>query len=225
MNRAILTIDDFPSQNTPAIVDYLSEHGITALFFAVGQNVEQHCAEAQYAIEKGMLVGNHSYSHPAFSSLSLRECIEEIEKCEQILNELFARSGVPRRHKLFRFPYGDKGGTNKDALQYYLRNQGFSKLSDVQIPYPWWKEYHLDQDIDTFWTFDFEEYALSREDIWKKMHDPFPKTGAALFGEGNRHFLLMHAFDETEKKLPEYYRLLIDHLLENGCVFDTPKFI
>ena len=78
MNTALLTIDDVPSRNTPAIVDYLNRHGIQAVLFATGENVEKHYEEACYALRHGMIVGNHSYSHPAFSSLPLVQCIEEI---------------------------------------------------------------------------------------------------------------------------------------------------
>lgn len=82
MNSALLTIDDFSSKNTPKIVDCLKEKGIKAIFFAIGVNVERYYEEAIYAVKNGMIVGNHSYSHPAFSSLTLQECIDEIEKCE-----------------------------------------------------------------------------------------------------------------------------------------------
>lgn len=37
MNSALLTIDDIASKNTPAIVDYLNEKRIKAIFFATGQ--------------------------------------------------------------------------------------------------------------------------------------------------------------------------------------------
>ena len=30
---------------------------------------------------------------------------------------------------------------------------------------------------------------------------------------------------KTEEMLPEYYKQFIDHLLENGIVFDEPKFL
>ena len=80
MNSALLTIDDIASKNTPAIVDYLNEKRIKAILFATGQNVERYYEEALYAVKNGMIVGNHSYSHPAFSSLTMKECMEEIEK-------------------------------------------------------------------------------------------------------------------------------------------------
>ncbi len=230
MNSAILTIDDFSSKNTPAIVDYLKEKGIRPIFFATGQNVERNYEEAVYAVKQGMIVGNHSYSHPAFSSISVEACMEEIEKCEQVLDKLYQDSGVKRVYRPFRFPYGDKGGDNKAALQKYLKEQGFHKVDDRHIPYPWWKENGLDQDIDTFWTFDFVEYNIrpdsgfTKDSVWEKMHDTEPETGAALFGKDNRHILLLHAHDETEEMLPEYYKLFIEHLLENGVTFDEPKF-
>lgn len=230
MNSALLTIDDFSSKNTPAIVDYLKEKGIKVIFFAAGQNVERFYEEALYAVRNGMIVGNHSYSHPAFSSLSMEECIGEIEKCESVLDKLYQDSGVERVFRPFRFPYGDKGGDNKEALQKYLKEKGFHKVDDTQITYPWWKENNLHTDIDTYWTFDFEEYNMhlnpdfTKESVWERMHDPDPEYGAALFGENNRHILLLHAHDETEEMLPEYYKLFIEHLLENGLTFDEPEF-
>ncbi|MBQ2934741.1 MAG: polysaccharide deacetylase family protein [Lachnospiraceae bacterium] len=231
MNSALLTIDDIASKNTPAIVDYLKEKGIKPIFFATGENVERYYEEALYVIKNGMIVGNHSYSHPAFSSLTWEECLEEIEKCEAVLNKLYRDGGVERVFRPFRFPYGDKGGANKDALQNYFKEKGFHKVNDTHITYPWWKEQNLNTDIDTFWTFDFAEYNIrqgsdfTKESVWKRMHNPNPETGAVLFAENNRHILLLHAHDETEELLPEYYKLFIEHLLENGLTFDAPGFL
>lgn len=231
MNSALLTIDDIASKNTPAIVDYLNEKRIKTILFATGQNVERYYEEALYAVKNGMIVGNHSYSHPAFSSLSMKECMEEIEKCEIVLERLYKDSGVERVFRPFRFPYGNKGGDNKNALQKYLKEKGFQKVDDTHITYPWWRENSLDTDIDTFWTFDFEEYKIrqgsefTKESVWKKMHDTNPESGAVLFAENNRHILLLHAHDETEEMLPEYYKSFIEHLLENGLVFEEPAFL
>ena len=122
MNTALLTIDDFSSKNTPAIVDYLKEKGIKIIFFAEGRKVEQFYEEAKYALKNGMIVGNHSYSHPAFSSISVEEGIAEIEKCEKVLDKLYADCGVERIYRPFRFPYGDKGGANKEAYQKYYES-------------------------------------------------------------------------------------------------------
>ena len=231
MNSALLTIDDFSSKNTPAMVDYLKEKNIKVIFFATGEKVEQFYDEAVYALKNGMIVGNHSYSHPGFSSLTLGECIAEIEKCDRVLDKLYKDSGVKRVYKPFRFPYGDKGGENKDALQKYLCEKGFHKVDDRHITYDWWKENNLNTDIDTFWTFDFAEYNIrqgsdfTKESVWERMHDLNPPSGAVLFAENHRHIILLHAHDETEELLPEYYKLFIEHLLENGLTFDAPSFL
>ena len=231
MNTVLLTIDDVSSANTPAIVDDLCARGITAILFAVGMNVEKYWDEAVYAVRKGMIVGNHSYSHPHFSSISVEEGIANIEKCEAVLDRLYEAAGVPRVYRPFRFPYGDKGGENKDALQRYLAEKHFDKVDDRHIPYAFWRECGLDKDIDTLWTFDFEEYRIqwdpdfTEASIWQKVHDAQPSMGAALFGENQRHFVLMHAFDETDAIMPGYYRQLLDHLQKHGVTFDKPAFI
>ncbi len=231
MNHAILTIDDIASKNTPAIVDYLNEKGIKAIFFATGQNVQRYYEEAMYAVKNGMIVGNHSYSHPQFSKLTVVEGLEEILNCERVLDKLYKDCGVKRTFKPFRFPYGDKGGNNKDVFQQYLKENGFHKVDDTMLTYPWWKANNLNVDVDTLWTFDFAEYAIrpgsgfTKENVWARMHDMNPRFGAALFGEGNAHIILLHAHDETEEMLPGYYKLFLDHLLENGVVFDEPKFL
>ena len=231
MNTVLLTIDDVPSRNTPAIVDELCARNITAIMFAVGMNVERFYDEAVYAVRKGMIVGNHSYSHAAFSSITLEEGIGEIEKCEAILERVYQDAGVERKHRPFRFPYGDKGGANKAELQRYLAQNGFDKVDDRHLPYDWWRENCLDRDIDTLWTFDFEEYrtqndeTFTRDSVWEKMKDANPKLGAALLGENQRHIALMHAFDETEAVWPGYCRELLDELQRRGVTFDPPAFI
>ena len=231
MITAILTIDDIASKNTPAIVDYLCDNGIKAVMFAWGEMVERNYDNAVYALKKGMIVGNHSYSHPAFSKLSLEECMAEIEKCEQILDKLYKDAGVERRYRPFRFPYGDKGGANKEALQKYLAEKKFDKLDDRSITYPWWKGQGLDKDIDTFWTFDLAECNIRKgsgftsEDVMKRINDTAPATGAPLLAEVGSHIILLHAHDETEELVPQYYKTYLGCLLENGVKFTEPGFI
>ena len=231
MIKVLLTIDDVSSVNTPAIVDYLNGKKIKAIMFMVGQWAEGHPDELVYALQHGMIVGNHSYTHPHFSELSFDECIKEIEKNEEVLNDFYEQSGVERRFRPFRFPYGDKGGENKDLIQKYLADNGFDKVDDTDIQYPFWHEQGLDKDIDTFWTFDFQEYCIrpdsgfTLDDSMKKIHDPDPEGGAALLKDPGNHILLLHAHDETDELVPGYYRIFIEELLKNGVEFIEPAFI
>lgn len=229
MIHAILTVDDISTKNTKMIVDYLNEKKITAVMFAWGEFVENHYENAIYALQHGMIVGNHSYSHPHFSELSLEEAIEEIEKNEKILDKLYKDAGVERKYKLFRFPYGDLGGDNKDALQDYLKSHGFDKLKDTQVPYDFWKEEGLDKNIDTSWTFDFCEYCIrpnsgfTKENVFERMEDRNPEFGAALLEDGGSHILLIHDHEETEDLVPGYFKMFIDYVIDKGIIFDEPS--
>lgn len=231
MIRALLTIDDVSSENTPAIVDYLCSRNIKPIMFMVGQWAEDHPEQLIYALKHGMIVGNHSYDHPKFSELSFEECINEIEKNEEVLERFYSQAGVERKYRPFRFPYGDKGGDNKQLIQKYLYDKGFDKVRDTELDYAWWKEQGLDKDIDTFWTFDFAEYNIrpgsgfGLDDVMKRIYDTDPKDGAQLLKENSNHILLLHAHDETEALVPEYYKIFIEELLKNGVEFIDPGFI
>ena len=231
MIKALLTIDDVSSKNTPAIVDYLSEKNIPVIMFCVGQWAENHPDELIYALKHGIIVGNHSYTHPQFSSITIDECKKEIEKNEEVLDRFYEQAGVERKYRPFRFPYGDKGGANKDAIQQYLSEKGFDKVKDTELDYPWWKEKGLDKDIDTLWTFDFMEYCIrpdsgfTKENVMARIHDADPEEGAALLKDGNNHILLIHAHDETEEMEPGYFMTFIDELINNGVEFIEPEFI
>ena len=189
MIRALLTIDDVSSKNTPAIVDHLCEKKIPAIMFAVGEWVRNNPDELIYALQHGFIIGNHSYSHPNFSALTLDECKKEIDDNEKMLDEFYAKAGVERKYRPFRFPYGEKGGNNKHAIQEYLREKGFDKVKDTQFDYPWWKEQGHDKDIDTFWTFDFAEYNIrpgsgfTFDDVLKRIYNKAPESGAVLLKE------------------------------------------
>ena len=231
MVTAILTIDDVASVNTPAIVDYLNSQNITAVMFAVGKNVEEHYDNAIYALQHGMILGNHTYSHPFMSKISFEEAKEEIEKNEKILDKLYKDAEVERKYRPFRFPYGDKGGDNKDALQKYFRDNGFSKLKDTQIPFEWWKTEGICEAIDTLWTFDLAEYNIRKgsgfteEDVYKRIDDYYPIYGGSLFKDGNSHIFLLHAHDETEAMVNEYYKKFICYLRDRGIEFLKPEFL
>ncbi len=231
MINAVLTIDDIASENTPAIVDYLCEKEIKAVMFAWGERVEQYFDNAVYALKNGVIVGNHSYSHPDFSKLTPEEGFEEIEKCEKVLDRLYSAAGVKRSFRPFRFPYGNRGGNNRDVFQRYLAENGFDKLDDRMITYPWWKEEGLDKGIDTLWTFDFAEYNIRKDsgftvdDVMKRINDPAPETNAPLLADGSEHIILIHAHDETEELVPGYFMKFIGYLLDHGVHFSEPSFI
>ena len=112
MIKAILTIDDMPQENTIPIIDYLLGLGIKPLFFAIGEFVEQKPEPVIYALQKGLIVGNHTYSHANLSEVAYEDGIREIKKCDEVLDKIYEQAGVERKVKLFRYPYLACGGDN-----------------------------------------------------------------------------------------------------------------
>ena len=231
MSKAYLRIDDSPSEITPDFIDYLEEKGITPIIFAVGKNIKKHFDNAVYALKKGAIIGNHSFSHPEFSSLSFEECVSDIEECELWLEKLYLTAGIERKYKLFAFPYGDKGGKNKDKLQQYLKNKAFSRIDDRNISFDWYIECSLDKDIDVFWTFDFGEYQLQKnngfsyETVLYRIHDKNPDNGGVLLEPNSNHIVMIHDHAETNKIMPDYYKSILDYVMTCGVEFVDPQFI
>ena len=124
MGRAYLTIDDGPTGITDRILDYLLGREITPILFFVGTQVELNYTQAIAAVKRGAIIGNHSYSHADFNKLTEAECIAEIERQEIILEKLYRDAGRKRINKLFRFPYGHRGGKIKLGYRsfYTIRN-------------------------------------------------------------------------------------------------------
>jgi peptidoglycan/xylan/chitin deacetylase (PgdA/CDA1 family) len=97
-----LTFDDGPHPaHTPPLLDLLAEHDAKASFFLVGREVERHDALARRIASEGHTLGNHSYSHPVFESLTLGQQMEEIDRTEKLLQGIDGRA----RHA-FRPPRG-----------------------------------------------------------------------------------------------------------------------
>lgn len=97
-----LTFDDGPHpEHTAPLLDLLAGHGAKATFFLIGQQVERHPQLAARIVEEGHALGNHSFSHPRFETLSLGQQFDEIERTDRLLSAIDGR----RRHD-FRPPRG-----------------------------------------------------------------------------------------------------------------------
>lgn len=82
-----LTIDDGPSDDTPAILDLLDAHGAKATFFLVGERAARRPGQVREIVRRGHEVGNHSMRHPQawFWALGPRRMREEIGEAQALL--------------------------------------------------------------------------------------------------------------------------------------------
>lgn len=232
MSKAVLTIDDAPSKITPKIIDYLKSKNITPIINFMGIKVNEYFEEAVYAVKSGFVIGNHSFGHPHFSEISLNEAREDIRKAENEIDRVYKTAGMKREYRVFRFPYGDKGGENEEELQKILHDEfHFDKLDSTAVNFPFWKKYHVAEDMDMMWSFDFVEYELSWNNgftwdtIVKHIHDENPKQGGRLLGDDVFNVILMHDMEETDAFMENYYEKLIDYILSLGVEFVKPQFV
>lgn len=101
--RVYLTFDDGPVPIvTDYILDLLSEYGIKATFFCVGENVKYHPKIFNRLAEEGHNIGNHTYNHLNGWKVSDNEYLENIQKCTDIIRQAGYQDSLP----LFRPPYG-----------------------------------------------------------------------------------------------------------------------
>lgn len=175
MKSVYLTIDDSPTPRFKEKFEFLYSKNIPAVFFCIGNLMEENSDVMIEAIHKGFHIGNHSYSHPAFSSLTLEECKYEIKKTDDIIDWIYQKANVERTEKWFRFPYGDKGDLKKgfvfswwrksnshrkNTIQTFLKDLGYTQPAFKNVSYNFMHNNGLFTDIDWSWSFDVMEWAL-----------------------------------------------------------------
>lgn len=101
--KVLLTFDDGPHpETTSKILEVLNSHSIHGIFFVIGSKVKEHPAIVQKIHANGHFLGNHSYEHSNFfSMLSSKNVEQEIEKCDQIIEQLTGEKSI-----FFRPPIG-----------------------------------------------------------------------------------------------------------------------
>lgn len=106
-NEIVLTFDDGPNAGvTEKFLDLLSDYGIKATFFVVGNNVKKNPELINRIVSEGHIVGNHSMSHLALKNLDPLQW-REIVKGEVMDNhELLMPYMSNNRRYYFRAPEG-----------------------------------------------------------------------------------------------------------------------
>ena len=100
-----LTIDDGPTEDTPAVLDLFHKFGVKATFFVKGKLAEERPEMIHAMLDRGHTVGNHSYSHPSatFWCLPPARIAQQIESCNDTLAKIMGEEPI-----LFRAPVGTK---------------------------------------------------------------------------------------------------------------------
>ncbi|HYN07184.1 MAG TPA: polysaccharide deacetylase family protein [Vicinamibacterales bacterium] len=138
-----LTFDDLPyvavnssylpsaQRATSSLLKILTKHRAPAIGFVNEAQLRGVDREARIALldqwlDHGMLLGNHTFSHPDFNTVSIERFQDEILKGEVETRRLLA--GKPRTRPFFRHPMTHTGDTKekKEAIEKFLDARGYT---------------------------------------------------------------------------------------------------
>ncbi|MCR5684691.1 MAG: polysaccharide deacetylase family protein [Lachnospiraceae bacterium] len=101
-----LSFDDGPSVYTERIVAALQKNHVSATFFMVGYNVENHQSLVRLVYDAGFEIGNHTSDHKRLTDLSRKDMTAEVFDNEDLINSI-----VPVGEIVVRPPYGSFNDT------------------------------------------------------------------------------------------------------------------
>ncbi len=100
--RIAITFDDGPVENSLKILEVLERFQVKASFFCIGKKIEENPEIFKKILNKGHMVGNHTFSHTRkMGFLSTSRIISEIEACDVVAERIGGK-----RFKTFRPPFG-----------------------------------------------------------------------------------------------------------------------
>ncbi len=115
-----LTFDDGPGAYTTRLLNCLKNNNAVATFFLVGSSVPSYPNAIKQMAAQGCEIGSHSYSHPAFTTLSSAGRQSQVQRTSAAI-----RNACGKNPTVFRLPYGDGHSSS------YV-------LSDLGLPSIYW---------------------------------------------------------------------------------------
>jgi peptidoglycan/xylan/chitin deacetylase (PgdA/CDA1 family) len=128
---AFLTFD-CEGRGVPQVLAALEAEHVNATMFLVGSWALAHPALVRRMVADGDALGNHSYSHPLFTTLSTAAVRSQIEQAQAAI--LRASGGVSPRPR-FRFPYG--AGQGNPRLMSIVAAKGYHAYYWTVDPQDW----------------------------------------------------------------------------------------
>lgn len=203
-NQIAITIDDLPfvgsGTSTPnnlkrtqdrfmAIVNALVDNQVPATGFAIGGAVAKNEWDLLETFrDRGLTIGNHTYTHLSLNNISAEKYIADIEKADTRLAQVMTEP------KYFRYPYLAEGkGEKKQKVLAYLTEHHY-QVAPVTIDS---KDYEFNAQ---FYRIPYRQRAQRLEQfkkrylafIWKQT-EKAEKKAKRVEGQPVKQILLIHA--------------------------------
>jgi len=196
-----ITLDDLPyipaSRTSPAeglqivqsVTKALRFHNITATGFVIGQQLKRKTIPALQAFaEAGHTIGNHSWSHPDYGTLTPKEFRAETRRTHKTLAKWIGTA------RYYRFPFLKEGETEatKAAATEVLTSLGYQNIP-VSIDTDDWR-FNRDY-LDALKAGNNTKAAQIATDYLTHMHAQtahFQALAQTALGRDVKHILLLH---------------------------------
>ena len=217
-----ITIDDLPvhapfppgvtpNQVNDQMIAALKAGGVPVIGFVNGTGVEQHPETIQALREwraAGFVLGNHTWSHPSLSKLTLAQFEDELTKNEPLLAPLDGNTDW----RWFRYPFLDEGNGEAQniAARKILAKHGY-RIADVTTGWgDWaftgaWARCHAARNAAAVAELERMYMEAARESIPEAR-----ETAHALYGRDIPYVLLMHVSAMSAHMMPQVIRMYRD---------------
>jgi peptidoglycan-N-acetylglucosamine deacetylase len=193
-NKLVLSFDDGPdAQWTASILDILKQKQVPAVFFVIGQQANRYPDLLRREFEEGHEIGNHTFTHPPFDSISRTQLRWELNLTQRLIESTLGVKAI-----LFRPPYG-------------IDHQPEYAEEVAQLPYPQELGYIIvGQRVDP------RDWFMPDE----KKQRPAPEIVANVMKEVNRgNIILFHDGGGDRSQTVAALPLVIDELRAKGYQF------
>ena len=220
-----VTIDDLPYVNRPGgpyvanaqkvttkILTALKKHKAPAVGFVNEHTVDVsddragRVALLKQWVESGMVLGNHTYSHPDYNRLTIAQFEEEITKGDVVSRQLMKSRGPYQLY--FRHPMTHTGDTQekKEAIERFLAARGYKVTP------------HTIENSDFIFNVAYVKAQQNKDEaLARRLRDEYVAYTIAatefaehvspeVFGREIPQTLLIHANDITADALDEMLR-------------------
>lgn len=138
--EVILSFDDGPHPTlSKMVVDMLDRIGAKAHFMQVGHSVQEYPAVTKYISARGHSIGNHSWDHTDFKTISFEEQLKQISDTNRIIINT-----IGWIDPFFRYPYGS---TTPDMNQFLKAHSEANFLWSIDSND--WRKINADESIRT----------------------------------------------------------------------------
>lgn len=130
-----ITFDDGPNPKyTPELLALFAEVNGKATFFMIGEQIKANPELAVAVHEQGHEIGNHTYTHPYLTQVDSAQCLDELQRTDQLIQEITGKK--PQTFRPPFFDYNDKVNDIIKSFNYSMIGATNMETRDWEQPQP-----------------------------------------------------------------------------------------